>query len=521
MKIVVVGAGTAGWLSASAIKKRCPDADVTIIYDSKTPTVGVGETLGYNMPSVLHELVGLEEDQWMDQTKAIYKTAILYENWVNKGISDLMPHFYEFDVNMLLRPDLESQVKARQQTHINDGPNIAEVWYTMWKKNKLSLDFSSFPEFGGDGYYFAKNNRAIRTLDGSYLLSKYSGYSYQYDAELVGTTIGNLVGRPLGVKEVDSKITDVLINESGITGVAVANGEVVTGDIFVDCSGFRRLLMEKLDNTWVDFDEFYNNTALVTPVQFDDNGHPVHSFRPVTVLAGMDQGWRFSVNIRSRNGNGYIFNSRQVKDIDSVKNEFRAELGIGPDRDFRTLSWRPGYYQNIYHKNCFAMGLSMGFGDPFDANNLGLATNVLRKFVNLLSAGDYNNLSSLNASYQRMWQEIDLRVQSVLRLGPRRDTPHYQLMAQVAEDTNLKQRWIDHVVGRRQNYFSTRHQYLFPTRVHIGIAVRYGIDLPLMDVDPRYYSAVNRYFEDINDRGLKLSQSAPTSSEYYNARKQV
>lgn len=518
--IIVVGAGTAGWITASAIKKNCPEVNVTIVYDSNTPTVGVGETLSWNMPSSLfRDLLGLEDDQWFDQTDAIYKTAILFENWRGNNDSELVPHFYEFDAEHLLDPASLVRVKRRIHVPSVGGPNVSDVWYTMYRKGLLDKEFKNFPEHGGDGYYFALNNKSIRDLNGNWLVGKWAGYSYQYDAELVGTTIGNLLGRPLGVNVIDSKVREVLVDDTGITGIRIADGSVLSADLFVDCSGFKRLLASELDNTWVDFDEYYNNTALVAPIPYDDSGHPLHSLRPLTVLAGMDSGWRFSVASRTRTGNGYIFNSRQEADVDKISNEFRQCLGVDSSKQFRTLKWTPGYFKNTWHKNCITMGLSIGFGDPYDANSLALSISVLRRLISTLQNKLVETKEQFNQRFEDMWKEIDLRIQTTLRLSPRRDTAHYKLMAQVAEETNLKQRWFEHIENRRVNYFSTRDRYIFPIRSHIALAMRYNIELPTLDVDSKYYDAVNKYFNDMQEKGETLSSIAPTSKEYYSNRK--
>ena len=412
-----------------------------------------------------------------------------------------------------------SKVKSREHVPTVGGPNVSDVWYTMYRKGLLNQEFDSFPMHGGDGYYFALQNKSIREINGNWLVNKWAGYSYQYDAELVGTAIGNLVGRPLGVNVIDSKVSEVLFDDSGITGIRIADGSVLAADLYVDCSGFSRLLASKLDNTWIDFDEYYNDTALVTPIAYDNCGHALHSFRPVTVLAGMNSGWRFGVTSRARTGNGYIFNSRQEPDIDKISNEFRQCIGVDSDKQLKMLKWKPGYYKNIWHKNCITVGLSMGFGDPFDANNLGLATILLKNVIKELQTGLSENRNLFNQRFEKMWQEIDLRVQTTLRLGPRRDTEHYRLMAKVAEETDLKQRWFEHLENIRKGYFTNRHKFMFPMRTHIALAVRYGIELPMLEVDTKYYSPVNNYFDYMQQQGLALTAIAPGSEEYYASRK--
>ena len=517
--VVVVGAGTAGWLVASSIKRHCSNINVQIIYDSKIPTVGVGETLGFNMPSVLKELLTINDDEWFDKTDAIYKTAIIFEDWKHQGSSELMPHFLEFDADMLFDPDNFTQLVEGNVYKESNGPNITDIWYTMYRTGRLDREFSSFPMHGGKGYHFAKNNKSIRALDGEWLMDSSSGYSYQYDAELVGKTIGELVGKPAGVVHTDSTLVDVICDDTGVKSLTLANGDTIQNvDLYIDCSGFNRLLMSKLDNEWINFSEFYNNSALVTQVQYDKkDDHPLHSFRPVTVLAAMNHGWRFGVSTRSRVGNGYMFNSRQTTDVDSLADEFRSVIGVESSQKVRQISWDPGYYKNILHKNCFALGLSMGFGDPFDANNLALATKMLKNLISGLEK-DNINASQINIDAERMWGEIDLRVRTNLMLSPRRDTEHYRLMSQVALDTKLKEEWFEHINTRRQDYFKNRADWVFPLRVHIVLALRYGIELPITPVDEKYFPLVNSFFNRMDSYWSAVANSAPTSEEYYRNR---
>jgi tryptophan halogenase len=514
-KIVVVGAGSAGWLAASAIKKNCPWIDVQIVYDSNTPTVGVGETIGLTATWKLARLLGIDLIQYLEKIDGIFKYGSILEDWKYIGSREMSTHVREFDIQNLLKSNYALDTFTGEGVDIKDnGPVIADVWYTMYRTNQLDRPFDAFPLHGSPLYHFACNGKSTIDLDNNPLLRMPNGYAFNYDSELFGKTVSEIVGKPWGVKHIDCKVINVNTDETGITGLVLADGTIIDGaDLYIDCSGFKHILMGALDNEWTAFDEFYNDSAVVTQIPYD-NTSPVHSFRPITVISAMNEGWRFGVRTRSRIGNGYVFNSRQTNDIESVIDEFKTALGVDQDKSVRKLSWDPGYYKKILYKNCLAIGLSMGFGDPTDANNISLSTFTLLKLVTKIITQD-NDISQVNDDVEKGWDEIDLRVQTVLRLSPRRDTKHYRLMNEVATETKLVERWCDHLSARRQQPLAHSHNCIVPLRAHIGTAVRYGIDLPYVDCDKSYFPLVNQYFNDMDRIGAELASKAPTAQDYF------
>jgi tryptophan halogenase len=523
-KIVVVGAGTSGWIAASAIKKNLPDLDVTIVYDSKIPTIGVGETLNFGMPFIMRNILGINDDQWMNRVKSTYKIAILHKDWTENE-HQYGGHCLDFPAKLLLKGVLENPLALTHAAHRDSVdqyyPNggIVDLWYTLYQQGKLGeISKQDLSLSLSENAWFAKNNRSIRTTGGDWLTNSGYGHSYHFDAELMGTVIGDLVGKPAGVKVVDSNVARVEIDNGNIKQLHLENGQTLSGDLFIDCTGFKRILVSALDYRWIAADEFANDSAMVTQIKYSNVDHPQHKISQTTTLAAMKQGWRFSIPLQHRSGNGYVFNSRHVKNETHIADEFASTLAID-QQDFRIIKWSPGRYEYPAKNNCVALGLSQGFTDPFDANNLNITLKLMRAMIENINTDqdtwitDLQNV--LNHHSQYWWTDIHMRVESCLRLSPRRDTEHYRMMADHAERTNLRERFIEHVTNSRIQDYSHEHRMIWPSFVHVVTALRYDIPLPYTEYDNDLEMLAKQYFDFRKTKYQILSQRAPSHSDFY------
>ena len=522
-KIVVVGAGTSGWLAASALKKNCPELDVTVVYDSKIPTVGVGETLGFGTPGFMRDCLGLSDEDWMPQTQATYKTGLDMYNWTGPGSKTQIRHITDFPADFLLNSSLDNLAQSKFMAdndvvdHYTNG-GIVDVWCTLFNRGQLGTDMNDLMSSLSECYHFGINRKSIRDTDGKWLINSYTGYSYHYNAENVSNVVGDLVGRPSGVVEIDCKVVEVLVSNGSITELKLEDGRIVTADIFIDCSGFKRLLVSALPYKWTDCDEFYNNSAIVKQIPYDDIDHPAHRVTNSTTLAAMDSGWRFSVPLQNRSGNGYVFNSRTNPDVDKLYAEFESQISSKNPGVYRHITWNPGYFKQMAVGNCIAMGLSSGFTDPYDANNLNLTCSMIRAIISEIKSNPNwkTNLKDyVNWKSEHYWNDVDMRVQSSLRLSPRRDTEHYRLMADVADKTKLRDRFIEHIVSTRKRDVMTSSKYLWPVWSHILVALRNNVPVPDIEVSNDIANLAIKYFEFQKYKYVLKSKLAPTEKEFY------
>jgi len=529
-KIVVVGAGTSGWLTASAIQRNNPDLEVTVVHDSSIPTIGVGETLTFGMPGFMREVLGLEDDQWMAKCQATYKSGVKWANWKNKGSSNQSSFVDEFlaskiidDHYVAMRPVF---FKKSIPDLVNPNLSITRLWYSMYRKGMLGNTVDDLQAALSDQYYFSLNNKSVRNLDGSWLSDPLHGHSYHYNAEVVSNVVGELVGRPCGVKEIDSRVVDIILDENeSIKTLKLANGIEITGDLFIDCSGFKRLLMSQLPNKWLAADEYYNNCAIVKQVFYDDVDHPQHQISNSTTFSAMESGWRFSVPLQNRSGNGYIFNKRITTDIDQLVDEFNNS--IADNTDCRLIHWEPGHYQYAVVNNCLSLGLSLGFSDPFDANNLTVTTKLIETVAKMLGDPDDNSLESItqviNCSAEKFWGDVDMRVKSALRLSSKTDTDYFRIMADAARSENLLEKFMHHIdlcEKEELDIFTGTVNTKYPSTTwaswsYTTLAMRYGIELPTQEFDPDLAEVAKHYFATRMAKNKMLANRAPHVKDFY------
>jgi hypothetical protein len=524
-KIIVVGAGTSGWITASAIKKKHPELDVTIIYDSKIPTIGVGETLTFGMPSFMDTMLGINDEQWMSLVKATYKVGILHKDWTTGQDQYQSAHPFDFPSKFLYKgvfeniPQLTAYANSNSVNEYHPHGGIVDLWCTLYQQGKLgAIKKDDLMLSLSEGGWFAKNKRSIRNANGDWLISKHNGHSYHYDAELLGSLIGELVGKPAGVKFIDSHVTNVEVVDGSIKQLHLKDNQTVSGDLYIDCTGFKRILVSALDYRWIDSDELSNDSAMVCQVKYDDIDHPQHRITETTTLAAMKQGWRFGVPLQHRSGNGYIYNSRSVKSETEIADEFACALNID-QQEFRVIKWVPGRFENPVKNNCIALGLAQGFTDPFDANNLNLTIKLIRTLVEHINTDKDTWLTELrdvlNYRSADWWKDIDMRVESCLRLSPRRDQEHYRALGDFAEKTKLKERFIAHICESRKRDYSFNERMIWPSSVHVVTALRYDIQLPYIEYDNNLEELAKNYFEFNKTKYQILSNLAPQYNEYY------
>ena len=528
-KIVVVGAGTSGWLTASAIQRNNPELEVTVVHDSTLPTIGVGETLTFGMPRFMREVLGLEDDQWMAKCQATYKSGVKWANWNNKGSSNQSSFITDF----LSREILDNHYIAyrpvifRKSVPDLVNPNLltTRLWYSMYRNGMLGNSVDDLQAALSEQYYFSLNNKSIRNLDGSWISDPFHGHTYHYNAEVVSNVVGELVGRPCGVREIDSRVVDVVLENESIKTLKLANGVEITADLFIDCSGFKRLLMSRLPNKWLAADEFYNNCAIVKQIQYDDVEHPQHQVSNSTTFSAMESGWRFSVPLQKRSGNGYIFNKRITPDVDQLVDEFNTALA--DNKECRLIHWDPGHYQYAVVNNCLSLGLSLGFSDPFDANNLTVTTLLIETVAKLLGDPTTNNLASvaqvINNSAEKFWGDVDMRVKSALRLSPKIDTEYYRIMADAAKSENLLEKFMQHIEQCEQREIDSKLHYTlskYPAAAwsswsYTTLAMRYGIELPTYEFDPDLAEVAKHYFATRMAKNKMLADRAPHVKDFY------
>lgn len=351
--IVVVGGGTAGWTAAAAVARLIgANLNVVLVESDAIGTVGVGEA---TIPPfrTLHRLLKIDESDFMSRVQGTFKLGIRFENWRSSEHA----YIHSFGVT---------------------GQGCwAAGFQHFWLKAK-SLGFAEDYGRYAPELMAAKANRfGLLQQDGL-------SYAYHLDATSYARYLRRLAERD-GVTRVEGRIVDVHQAESGdISQLVLESGQVVKGDLFIDCSGFASLLLDRTLGT--DFEDWTHWLPCdrAVAVQTTSTGAPV----PYTRSIARESGWQWRIPLQTRVGNGLVFCSEFMSD-----DEARATLLDNVDgeliTDPRVLRFRTGQRVKHWNRNCVALGLAAGFLEPLESTSIHL---IQRGVIRLLQMFPYGGI---------------------------------------------------------------------------------------------------------------------------------
>lgn len=335
-RVVIAGGGTAGWVAAAALVKQLgPLLEITLVESDEIGTVGVGESTIPTSRS-FHHLLGIDEATFMRATQATFKLAISFENWGREGDC----YFHAFGEN------------GRKSTWMAD-------FHHFWLEARAQ-------GFGGDlaDYCFELQAAAAKRFsnaDGAAI-----NYAYHLDATRYARFLRGLC-EPAGVRRVEGKIARVEQDgESGfLTALVLESGERIEGDLFLDCTGFRGLLIEETLKTGYEDWTHWLSTDRAIAVQTRATEPAV----PYTRAIAHQAGWRWKIPLQSRVGNGIVYSSAHLSD-----EEARAQLLGAVEGEVltepRLIRYRTGRRRKTWNKNVVALGLASGFIEPLESTSI-------------------------------------------------------------------------------------------------------------------------------------------------------
>ncbi|MGW0845444.1 tryptophan halogenase family protein [Streptomyces sp. NPDC002787] len=371
-RIVIVGGGTAGWMTASYLKAAFGDrVDVTLVESGNVGTVGVGEA---TFSDIRHffEFLGLKEKDWMPACNATYKLAVRFENWREKG-----HYFYH---------------PFEQMRSVNGFP-LTDWWLQEGPTDRFDKDcfvMSSVIDAG----------LSPRTLGGTLIdqpfdegademqgltMSEHQGktqfpYAYQFEAALLAKYLTRYsVER--GVKHLVDDVQHVSLDQRGwISGVTTAEHGEITGDLFVDCTGFRGVLLNKaLEEPFVSYQDMLPNdsaVALQVPMDMEKRG-----ILPCTTATAQDAGWIWTIPLMGRVGTGYVY-AKDYLSPEEAERTLREFVGpAAADVNANHIKMRIGRSRNSWAKNCVAIGLSSGFVEPLESTGIFFIHHAIEQLV--------------------------------------------------------------------------------------------------------------------------------------------
>jgi tryptophan 7-halogenase len=336
-RVVIAGGGTAGWMMAAALSKTLGQVlDICLIESDEIGTVGVGEA---TIPPIItfQRLLDINEQKFMAAMQATFKLGISFENWRQVGEN----YFHSFGISGTDHWTAGFQhfwLRGRERRLAGE---YAE--YCLELQAALAGRFAHLPQGG-------------------------MNYAFHFDASLYARFLREF-SEPYGVRRIEGKIMDVRLDaDSGaIASLRLDSGREVAGDLFIDCSGFRGLLIEQsLHAGYEDWSHWLPCDSAVA-VQTKSTGDPL----PYTRSIARDAGWQWRIPLQHRVGNGLVYCSRYMSDTEARQTllaNVEGELLTEP----RVLKFRAGRRLRHWVKNCVAIGLSSGFIEPLESTSIHL-----------------------------------------------------------------------------------------------------------------------------------------------------
>ncbi|NCP12970.1 MAG: tryptophan 7-halogenase [Sphingomonadales bacterium] len=358
-RIIIVGGGTAGWMAAAALSriKAGRAVEITLIESETIGTVGVGEAtippfVGFN------DLLGITESEMLAEVGGTFKLGIQFENWGKLGDSYIHP-FGAYGYTM-------------------GGISFHHIWHRMNRAgDKRPIQVFNVETMAA---YFGK---FARTQDFKRDDLPPVNYAYHLDAGRYAAFLRRFA-ETRGVVRQEGKVDDVALDgETGfVTGVTLEDGRKFAGDLFVDCSGFRGLLIEQALKTGYDDWSRYLpcNRAVALPCQREDGSPPP----PFTRATAHSAGWQWQVPLQHRNGNGHVYCSSYMEDQPAL-DILLGNIAGKPQAEPNWLRFTTGRRRKFWNKNVVALGLAAGFMEPLESTSIHLINTGIDKLISLLS----------------------------------------------------------------------------------------------------------------------------------------
>lgn len=382
-RIVVVGGGTAGWMAAAGISKimgELRDLSIELVESEEIGTVGVGEA---TIPQItlFNSLMEIDERDFVRATNATYKLGIEFRDWTRLGHRYVHP-FGFYGIDMLGVEFHHHWLKG----HALGDPN--------------PIDAYSLGVVAGLQGRFAHP----RPDQPSSPLSRIA-YAFQFDASLYARYLRRLA-EAAGVRRTEGRIVDVVQNgETGfIEAVELQDGRRAEGDLFIDCSGFRGLLIEqKLGGGFEDWSKWLpcDRAVAVACESSDDE-------QPLTRSTALPAGWQWRIPLQHRTGNGYVYSSAHIGD-DEAASTLLSNLDAAPLGEPRLLRFKAGHRRKTWIKNVVALGLASGFLEPLESTSIHLVQTGIARLMSFFPTRRFDQLEIDRYNSLTVQEYVDIR----------------------------------------------------------------------------------------------------------------
>jgi len=502
MKIIIVGGGTAGWLSAAFFSKHCADYDVTLVEDPDTPTIGVGESVTPHVIDFIHKL-GINEEEWLRETGAIHKLANRFVDWVKPGHSEYFSFTYPFADKFIKSPN--GHPESLEQYFESDTNSTLDAFLMLHNKgllNKFDLFFNPQFHYMDNLSYHAEH------------LQQPHAVSHHIDANKTAEFLKNKVALRNGVKHIKAKVITKDFVDGKLHQLKLNTGKEILGDYFLDCTGFKRLLINDLDPEFKPY-QYPIDSAIVGRSSYSA---PQNEMTNYTQTIAKKQGWQFGVTLQNRKGNGYCYSS-DLSNEEEVYNDFVKNTCSTP----RKISWTPGRLKFPCKSNVISIGLSAGFVEPLEANNLYIIIKTIHlaaRFLKTVLNEGFEDHISFNSRINDAMDDIKDFLLVHYTLANRTDTDFWLEM-----DSIGKERRHDNIVTSKifnpENSMKAAFdgETLFPNYMWAQLAISWNIPIP--NINKNFKWSLQEYLSYFRDQEKTHKHLASTTQKYFDYRQSL
>jgi tryptophan 7-halogenase len=404
-RVVIAGGGTAGWMVAAALSKTLGKVlDIRLIESDEIATVGVGEA---TIPTLVtfHRLLEIDEQEFMAATQATFKLGIGFENWRNVG-EDYIHSFGITGKDHWTAGFQHFWLRGRARGLAGDYGD-----YCLELKAALAGRFAHLPRGG-------------------------MNYAFHMDAGLYAKFLRKF-SEGFGVRRIEGKIVEVRSGDGRIEALRLDSGGEIEGDLFIDCTGFRGLLIgQTLGEDYEDWSHWLHCDSAIA-LQTESVGAAV----PYTRSIARDAGWQWRIPLQHRVGNGIVYSSRHLDD-EAAQRSLSANVEGTVLTAPRVIRFRPGQRRRTWSGNCVAIGLASGFLEPIESTSIHLIQRGIVRLMQLFPAGgispadidEYNQQTRAEIEHIRDFIILHYHVTN------RQDTPFWRACREMEIPASLRHR---------------------------------------------------------------------------------
>lgn len=416
--ITIVGGGSAGWMSAATLIANFPNYKISLIESSDIPRIGVGESTQQKI-AVWARNIGINHKDFMEKTDASYKFSIRFKDFNHIGDDGFHYPFGNIYLGNTNRGTNEWALKKIKYPETSNSdfadcffPQMSLINNNTINENKYKI----FEDFDFD-----------------------NEHAYHFDAIKFANWLAEDFAKPKGVNHIIATVLKVNVDENGISSLELDNGDVIKSDLYIDCTGFKSLLIgEALGENFIDYSKGLPcNRAWAVQIPYVDKEKEIQNYTNCTALG---YGWVWNTPLYSRIGTGYVYSDKFTTPEDALE-EFKKHLRnkidpvYAPDRitddlKFNDVKFKTGIHERLWVKNVVAIGLSAGFIEPLESNGLYTVHEFLNVLSKSINKGRYVEADrrGFNHITRRMYESFFQFVQLHYSLSQRDDTDFWKYM---------------------------------------------------------------------------------------------